>query len=54
MTGIILTVYVLGILTGVLGLVSCRERREMKRQLGYPTRETREIAETRKERHPDA
>lgn len=39
MTTIILTVYVLGILTGVLGLLGCQERRRAKQRLGYPRRD---------------
>lgn len=39
MTGIILTAYILGIITGVLGLLGCQERRRAKRRMGYPTRE---------------
>lgn len=38
MTGIV-AVYILGILTGVLGLLSCQERRRVKRRMGYPRRD---------------
>lgn len=38
MTSIILA-YALGIITGALGLLGCQERRDMKRRMGYPTRE---------------
>ena len=38
----VLIAYILGLLTGVLGLVGCQARRETKRQLGYPTGEERE------------
>lgn len=38
----VLVAYILGILTGVLGLVSCQERRRVKRRMGYPTREDRQ------------
>lgn len=35
----VLIIYILGILTGVLGLAGCQERRRAKRRMGYPTRE---------------